>query len=135
MTKTCTHCKEVKDTSDFYLMKTGKYRSYCKVCSRAENTEWHKTHHVYRRSAQLKHNYGISLDDYEKMLASQNGSCAICEKTVAANGKFLSVDHDHATGKVRALLCDQCNCGLGNFNENPLLFLRALKYLGEHCGS
>jgi hypothetical protein len=65
------------------------------------------------------------------MLAEQNGVCAICGK---ATEKSLAVDHDHATGKVRALLCARCNTGLGCFEENELLFLRAMEYLRNYRG-
>lgn len=137
MTKQCATCKQTKPIEEFYPRRKhpGTYRAECKDCGRVANDRWHKEHKPYRRSAQLKYNYGITLSDYETMLAAQNGACAICEKTVEANGKYLSVDHNHKIGMVRALLCDQCNCGLGNFNENPLLMLRAIKYLEHHNGA
>ncbi len=64
---------------------------------------------------------------YERLLAAQNGGCAICGKE--ANGNRLSVDHDHGTGRVRGLLCQQCNTGLGGFRDDPALLERAIAYL------
>lgn len=70
-----------------------------------------------QRKILLKKRYGLSLEGYAAMLDRQNGVCAICrEKEV---NKPLGVDHDHKTGKVRDLLCDSCNLGLGRFNDDP----------------
>jgi hypothetical protein len=70
------------------------------------------------------------------MLAAQNGGCAICSRpeTAVINGKVmeLAVDHDHKTGKVRALLCSTCNTSLGGFQDSPALLQKAIEYLKEH---
>jgi Autographiviridae endonuclease VII len=84
-----------------------------------------------RRNDQLKCHYGISLDDYNAMLAQQNGVCAICMKI---SDRTLSVDHCHTTGVVRGLLCRRCNTGLGCFEDQPSLVLRAFDYLGAFRG-
>ena len=79
--------------------------------------------------------YGISTADYERMLASQNGRCAICGRTSAESnktGRALHVDHCHSTGVVRALLCGQCNAGLGYFHEDISRLLMAVVYLQIH---
>ena len=78
------------------------------------------------RGDQLKKIYGISLDDYNAILARQNGACAICKQTT---NKTLCVDHCHATGVVRGLLCRKCNTGLGCYDDNPRSFLTAIAYL------
>lgn len=62
-----------------------------------------------QRRARLKSRYGMSLEDYEEMLAAQGGSCALCPATISQDGRRLAVDHDHATGKVRGILCLRCN--------------------------
>ena len=82
----------------------------------------------------LKDRYKITLQQYEEMFQKQNGLCAICnqpEMNKHQNGKIksLSVDHDHETGEVRSLLCSRCNCGLGNFKDNPEILLKAYNYL------
>jgi hypothetical protein len=85
---------------------------------------------TYRRQSQrkdqLKYYYGMSLADYEALLARQNGACAICKQVFAQN---LCVDHCHVTGKVRGLLCHSCNVGLGHYKDDPRLTRAATAYL------
>lgn len=81
-----------------------------------------------RRSCRLKSKYGITLDDYEDMAAEQKGCCKICGEYM---GEALRVDHCHTTGKVRGLLCNGCNVGLGNFKDSPEALLSAITYLRE----
>jgi hypothetical protein len=71
--------------------------------------------------------YGITVDQYNEMLARQNGVCAICEEP-CSSGRRLAVDHDHDTGKVRGLLCNRCNRGIGLIKKSSHL-KRAAKYL------
>jgi hypothetical protein len=77
----------------------------------------------------LKRTYGLTIKEYEAMLTGQGGVCRICKPPPPKGGK-LHVDHDHNTGKVRGLLCRNCNHGLGNFKDNPFLLIEAYKYLG-----
>lgn len=84
----------------------------------------------------LQRNYGISLQDVLAMAEAQDHKCAICgeRETVMKNGivKHLAVDHDHTTGKVRALLCQSCNQMLGFAKDDPDLLKRAIAYLAKH---
>lgn len=80
------------------------------------------------RDARLRSTFGISSDDYAAMLANQGGTCAICHE-VCASTRGLAVDHDHKTGRVRGLLCMNCNNGLGHFKDDPTLFAAAAEYL------
>jgi hypothetical protein len=76
--------------------------------------------------------YGLTLDEYSQMLEAQNHVCAICRHPERAHHRRaarLSVDHDHATGRVRALLCFKCNAGIGHFNEDVGVMYRAIGYL------
>ena len=73
--------------------------------------------------------YGITIEKYEILLAEQNGCCAICLAVTGSDGKRLAVDHNHETGEVRGLLCDNCNTGLGMFKDNPSLLAKAINYL------
>ena len=84
-------------------------------------------------------NYQCTPEAYRTMLEAQGGKCAICrsEPTARFNGRLkqLSVDHDHVTGRIRALLCNGCNAGLGHFGNNPLTLIAAAQYLALHSGS
>jgi hypothetical protein len=74
--------------------------------------------------------YGLTVDQYNDILLEQNGVCAICAKPENTSSKgVLSIDHDHNSGKVRGLLCDTCNRGLGHFYDNISLLYNAIKYL------
>lgn len=84
--------------------------------------------------AQLKRDYGITLERYEAMLAAQDGRCAICRvrfDSLTYKG-VASVDHCHDTGRVRELLCRNCNNGLGQFLDDPNLLRAAVDYLERH---
>lgn len=93
--------------------------------------QWHidnrNTANATRRSRALKTNYGITIEDYDRMFAEQNGLCAICGKT---DSRRLSVDHNHVTGKVRELLCHTCNMNVG-FAENTIR-AKVEDYLERH---
>ena len=90
------------------------------------------------RANHLKYNYGLTPEQYEKMLEEQNGTCAICKMpetwTHKKTGKVasLSVDHDHETGKIRGLLCRDCNQSIGKFKDNAKLLYAAYEYLSIH---
>lgn len=96
---------------------------------RAANPDYHK-------SLFLKRRYGINIERYNLMLAEQGGTCAICDKPESneIHGKVVSlaVDHDHATGEVRALLCSSCNRALGLFEDDPALLGKAREYVLYH---
>lgn len=78
--------------------------------------------------------FGISLEDYDLKLEEQKGVCAICGG-LCKSGKRLAVDHDHKTGNIRDLLCGNCNGGLGKFQDNPELLIKAADYLRKHSGN
>ena len=94
-----------------------------------ESHHRNKHKHITRaRAYSLKRKYGISLSDYDAMEKSQSGACWICKKVPSGKRRNLHVDHDHATGKVRALLCGPCNGSLGwyeIFSERVDLYLKA----------
>ncbi len=78
----------------------------------------------------LKKQYGLTLEQYNAMLADQHGLCAICKKPPTK--RRLDVDHDHADGHVRQLLCERCNKGLGCFEDRLELLEAALRYMRKH---
>ncbi len=91
------------------------------------------------REYDLKNLYGITLGEHERMLAKQGGVCKICCQPELRRHKdggavALHVDHDHATGVVRGLLCHRCNVGLGSFNDDPTRLRAAADYLDKHAG-
>jgi hypothetical protein len=83
----------------------------------------------YRRYNLRK--YGLTPDDYEALLASQGGTCAICGESPRGVGRYgrLVVDHEHASGKIRGLLCSNCNRALGWFRDSPSILRAAESYL------
>jgi hypothetical protein len=109
-------CSEkIKNNPELYLKALLKYRAY-----------------------KLKIKFGVTLDDYNKMFEAQNGVCAICGKPETSvdwrtkNIKYLAVDHDHQTGKVRGLLCSKCDRGIGYFDEERDLFYKVINYLNKY---
>lgn len=86
------------------------------------------------REHKLQMHYGITVEQYDEMLARQGGRCAICRRTSAEAADVrkeygLAVDHCHDTGRVRGLLCSSCNFGLGNFQDSADLLHEAVEYL------
>jgi hypothetical protein len=77
----------------------------------------------------LKRDYGIAYEQYQELLKQQDGRCAICNET--PTDKKLAVDHSHATGVVRGLLCSACNVGLGHFKDSIELLSKAVEYLNR----
>lgn len=85
----------------------------------------------YQRDYFLKYNHGISNQEYTNLLKNQSGLCAIC-KSKNKNGKLLVVDHDHKSGKIRELLCSNCNTSLGLLKESIPVLKNMVKYIKKH---
>lgn len=83
----------------------------------------------YSTKYNRRRRYGVDDVEYQQLLTKQNGLCAICTKTCT---RQLALDHDHDTGKVRGLLCNSCNRGLGYFKDNQVLLGNARDYLIKH---
>lgn len=137
--KHCKTCDTTKPLSEFGLQR-GKPRHICKECRKLESKKWYEENKDRKKelSKQYKHikkdkdlqsTYGISLEDYNKMLAKQNCSCKICGVSQESLKRALCVDHCHTTGKVRGLLCDTCNRSLGLLKDSVDILKRAIKYL------
>lgn len=88
-----------------------------------------------RKNKRLMASFGITVEQYNEMLARQDGVCAICREpeTMIRKGRLLPlhVDHDHDTGAVRGLLCGRCNTGIGMFADDPDRLVAATTYLKE----
>lgn len=126
--RVCPRCEIYKPWSEFHKAKQGFFGhgSRCKKCINTLNM-------LSYREYMLKRAYDISCEDYNAMLKSQNGVCAICDlpESVMLHGKvkLLSVDHDHETGRIRGLLCHNCNTLLGNAKDSPAILQSAIDYL------
>jgi hypothetical protein len=123
---------------------TGIYKHngtrYCKVCKSITRKKWNmenpdkcRSHATARNGKGLKrwikYQYGLSIEEYNSMLLSQEGKCDICRKAL---GDKINVDHDHNSLKVRALLCRFCNQGLGMFQDDIAIMKAAVAYLEKH---
>ena len=82
-----------------------------------------------KRKDALKSKYGISVEDYESMLAAQGGVCAVCGDV--NSDRRLAVDHDHETGEVRGLLCTRCNVAIGFVREDRERISKIQEYLSK----
>lgn len=83
------------------------------------------------RKNNLKNHYGVTIEQFDAMLAAQGGKCAICPRTEPdGRHKQWNVDHCHSSGKVRGLLCTQCNKMLGSARDNIETLQSAIHYLG-----
>ena len=142
--KQCAKCKDIKPLSDFWLdRKKNKSKPYCKECSKAAQKAWRNGKPNYEqtryakerievRERHLIRKYGVDLATYAAMLAAQNGKCDIClTPAVEQHNGVLHVDHCHASGAVRGLLCRGCNHMLGVVQDNPALLTRAIHYLAR----
>lgn len=129
--KICSHCRQVLPLSAFNKNKGTKdgVNNQCRECSRES----------MRRSAaknrgfwHAKHRYGLTSEEYEALLASSDGGCHVCGSLLPGNGrKRFDIDHDHATGKVRGLLCRRCNLSLAE-GVTPATLRLLADYLEGH---
>lgn len=95
---------------------------------------WAENNPEKTKNRRLRRLYGITIEEYTQMFTEQNGVCAICftaETSKHQNGKVkgLSVDHNHKTGQVRQLLCNNCNISIGLMRDNVLLAQNVANYL------
>lgn len=144
--KTCNKCKQNKLLKFFSKRKRSKdgLNTWCKSCvvannsknyhkdiekSRLKSRQWDANNKDYIFEKELKHKFNITIVEYNEMLAKQNHRCFLCERHRSELPIRLSVDHCHTTGKIRGLLCGNCNRGLGCFKDNSNVLLKAAKYV------
>jgi hypothetical protein len=140
--KTCSKCKTEKPLSEFWIdRQRGRHKAHCKSCTVAAARNWRKRNPSYEtdryqkvkietRERHLVRKYRVSLVDYARMLAAQDGKCAICGALETGQHKqVFHVDHCHQTGRVRGLLCRGCNHMLGHVQDNAAILQRAIEYL------
>lgn len=147
----CTKCKQ---PGEFYrdITKKDGIHSVCKLCHSTRNKARRKVDSEYRerstkksmewrlanpehsrfrvRDSTLKRKYGLTVDDYNKLLESQGGVCQVCKNP--PTNRRLAVDHCHTTGKIRGLLCQACNVSIGKMRESPDLIRRLANYVEDH---
>ena len=155
-TKRCSKCGLDKSTEDFgSCARSGDgLQPWCRACykdyskARQQDPEAHARDLAYskmkyerykasgmggfrQKVSRLKCTFGLTMEQYIQMAMAQNNVCAICGQPASRDGKdcCLDVDHDHATGKIRGLLCKNCNIGLGNLGDSSERLRKAADYL------
>jgi hypothetical protein len=140
-------CKRGHDLSQTREFRKDGTSKGCGDCHRQTCLDWHNLHSEEARARlkvsyqsnpktfwqrNLKNKYGITVTEYERMLADQDGVCAICKGPESRAGFQLGVDHNHETGAVRGLLCTKCNTAIGLLNDNQDLVETLLAYLKRY---
>lgn len=152
--KTCTKCLKTMPESAFrgYSDPTRPLRARCRVClldnhrkkSQPDWTPeqwdiyWEKRRSKrnrdeekrYWRNSHLQKHYGITVEDQDRLVAEQDGRCAICRRVLAKD--HICIDHDHESGVVRGALCHSCNLSIGRMDEDVDRLTAAADYLWEH---
>jgi hypothetical protein len=132
----CRVCGTRKSMTSFHRTHDRRYRR--RVCSpclvmEAAARRAGKDPRESRRAAvvrNLRRNYGLTLEMYEEMMASQDGACAICRREFGESiNASPHVDHDHVSGAVRGILCFTCNTAIGKLRDDPKVLLSAIAYL------
>lgn len=144
--KRCKACEKTKCIDNFYQDKKNKdgHTFECKVCCGKSTRQWKEANKDrvkasadwYTKKSEQKHRryhlkkvYGLTEAQYIEMKDRQNGACAICG---IISQKPLHIDHDHSTGKVRALLCTRCNSMLGYARDSAEMLKKGIEYLENY---
>lgn len=125
----CPRCKTHKLIEEFRKHKKRKsgVEAYCKECANAYQRAWRDSPE-YKEKARQRQRNGFSQKDADTLLHKQGGVCPICgTDNPGKNGWHM--DHCHVSGKVRGMLCSNCNRGLGHFKDSNDILYRAIKYL------
>ena len=132
MNKKCGKCNMIKGRNEFYRdsNRSDLMSAFCKPCTNKRNSEWreanpHKAKES-QRGTRRKLEYGLSKEEYNCLIEQQEYLCCICKCSID-NG--AAVDHCHSSGKIRGILCRQCNSGLGLFKDNIVSLQNAIDYL------
>lgn len=121
------HCVECLRPQRSAMKKTATYK--------AKDSDYRRLPHrrIAGKFYTLKHKYGISSDEYERIFEYQNGACAVCFWKQTED-EILRLDHDHGTGKIRGLLCHQCNVSIGLMKDSAAILRNAAEYVELHRG-
>lgn len=120
-----------------YLDGQRRWREEHKEKQNEKSRQWQRDNKDRALNTLLIRQYGIDLKRYKKEFKQQHGRCDICKEKESVKDKSgklkrLAVDHCHKTGKFRALLCSNCNTGIGRFNDNHELLQKAADYIKKH---
>jgi hypothetical protein len=132
----CSKCN--KNPTNKTIGYGGGNLTWCKECNAEKNRNAYAKKTVEeRREIGLKRRYGITYADYMSMYDTQNGNCRICNESLVLwcdkrEPKAACVDHCHATGKIRGLLCHECNVALGLVHENEVIAQNMIRYIKEN---
>lgn len=128
-TKVCRICETEKYMDEFHKSNVNSdgRDSRCKTCRKSMAAQRYAD--GPDRERHLMKTYGITLVEYDELLESQAGGCAICGVSSDKIGRRLAVDHDHSTDEVRGLLCTQCNTMLGQSGDRPEILRLGAQYL------
>lgn len=130
--------KWVKENKEKDRIIHNKYRNKNREKLNKKAAEWRKRNPEKVKAGLLKRDritrniwkYPINKEEYKEMVLRQENLCAICKRPEQSmRFKILSIDHDHSSGKVRGLLCGNCNRGLGLFKDNPEILISAADYI------
>jgi hypothetical protein len=135
MHKKCPKCKEIKTLVSFRIRASGSPTSYCLPCQKAYDSKRHRPDARWRH---LKRKYGITIEEFDKMLSSQGSRCAICDTSNPWDGvrpnRGWNIDHCHKTNKIRGILCCSCNMALGNAKDSIDILHKMISYLNNNIG-
>ena len=124
-----THCPNGHEYNVNNTCFSGGKR-HCLVCIRERSK---KRSPEQRHRYNLRSRFDISLEEYNDKLKRQSFSCAICKKLQSVLKKRLAVDHNHKSNVIRGLICEDCNLGLGKFQDSPELLKAATSYLEKYA--
>ncbi len=110
--------------------RDARWREAHRINLRERQRIWRLNNKDKKKQHALKSTYGISLEEYNKLLEDQEGKCSVCQHEPGQ--RALHVDHNHITGIVRGLLCSKCNVALGMVDESPELLMKLIDYLRRY---
>ena len=129
-TKFCNGCQQERLLTEFPPGPAAYGRcSKCRRCKLNKVKEYQRKNPLVTLAHRLRR-FGLTVPHYDELNLQQEGKCAICAQPFSSSrARRLSVDHDHKTGKVRGLLCFNCNTGLGKLQDSADILRRAAAYL------
>jgi len=130
--KVCSACRNDLPVTAFSRNRAQPdgFANQCNTCLNASRRRWNEKHPEYQQAWR----HGLSATQYNALVEAQDGKCAVCKRPQKQTFKRLRlhVDHDHLTGRFRALLCHNCNAALGQVNDDPAILRALADYVEAH---